>query len=328
MRMHRFHRALTATLTATALTFGVAASAQAQDWPTKPITMIVPFPAGGPTDLVARLLGNHLGNRLGQTVVVDNRGGANGTIGMQAAARANADGYTILYNTSSISLSPNLYRTLSFDPKQDFAPISTTATVPMVLLAHPSVPADTAQEFIAHAKANPGKLSYGSAGAGNVTHLTAFLFAQSVGIDAIHVPYRGSAPAMADLVGGQTQFMLNTLNDSLPFIRDNRLKALAITSSQRSDLLPDVPTLAETVMPGFDSGAWQGVAAPANTPQPIVERLNREIRDILASQDFLEQLARQGTQPLGSSPEEYRAFIASEIERWGQVTQAAGVQLD
>ena len=304
------------------------APATAAPYPERPITMVVPFPPGGPTDLVARVLAKQLADQMGQSVVVENKGGANGTIGMQAAAGAKPDGYTILYNTSSIALSPNLYSKLAFDPEKDFTAITSTATVPMVLLVHPSVPANTVQEFIDYARANPGKLSYASAGAGNVTHLTAFLFAQSAKIDAMHIPYRGSAPGMTDLVGGQVHFMTNTINDSLPFIREGRVKALAITSAKRSELLPDVPTLGESVMPGFESGAWQGVVAPAGTPEEIVNRLNKEILAALKSSAVQEQLARQGTQILGASPEEYQQYISSEIVRWGDVIRAAGVKLD
>lgn len=306
----------------------LSAQAQADNYPERPITMIVPFPPGGPTDLVARVLAKQLSDQMGQSVIVDNRGGANGTIGMQAAASARPDGYTILYNTSSIALAPNLFSNLSFDSEKDFTAISSTAVVPMVVLVHPSVPADNVQQFIDYAKKNPGQLSYASAGNGNVTHLTAFLFTQSAGIDAVHVPYRGSAPGMTDLVGGQVHFMTNTLNDSLPFVREGRVKALAITSAKRSELLPEVPTLAESVMPDFESGAWQGVVAPAGTPTAIIDRLNQEIREALKSDLVREQLAKQGTQILGSSPQEYQKYISDEIVRWGEVIRAAGVTVN
>lgn len=304
------------------------AQAQTDNYPDRAITMIVPFPAGGPTDIVARLMAKQMGDQMGQSIVVENRGGASGTIGMQAAVNAKADGYTILYNTSSIALSSILYTNLSYNPEKDFAAITSTATVPMVVLVHPSVPANNIQEFVDYASKNPGKLSYASSGNGNVTHLTAFLFSQSANIDAVHVPYRGSAPAMIDLVGGQVDYMTNTLNDSLPFVRDGRLKALAITSAQRSEQLPDVPTLAESVMPGFESGAWQGLVAPTGTPQAIITRLNDEALKALASDEVRTQLAQQGTQILGSTPEEYQKYISSEIVRWGDVIRAAGVKLD
>ncbi|SSW67013.1 hypothetical protein AVE30378_02385 [Achromobacter veterisilvae] len=316
---------LTASLAVLAL--GSAAGAQAA-WPERPITMVVPFPPGGPTDLVARVLAKQLTDQLGQTVVVENKGGANGNIGMQYAAAAKPDGYTVLYNTSSIALSPNLYRSLAFDPVKDFAPVSTTAVIPLVLLVHPSVPAQNAQAFVEYARQHPGKLSYGSAGAGNVTHLGALLLLRSLQIDAVHVPYRGSAPAMTDLVGGQVQLMTNTLNDSLGFIREGKLRALAVTSPERSDQLPDVPTVAETVAPGFGMGAWQGVVAPAGTPAPVVDKLNAEIRRALQSPEMQKQLKAQGAQALGSTPQEYAAYIKSEIQRWGEVVKAADVKLD
>ncbi|MCY1195907.1 tripartite tricarboxylate transporter substrate binding protein [Achromobacter veterisilvae] len=309
------------------LALGSAAGAQAA-WPERPITMVVPFPPGGPTDLVARVLAKQLTDQLGQTVVVENKGGANGNIGMQYAAAAKPDGYTVLYNTSSIALSPNLYRSLAFDPVKDFAPVSTTAVIPLVLLVHPSVPAQNAQAFVEYARQHPGKLSYGSAGAGNVTHLGALLLLRSLQIDAVHVPYRGSAPAMTDLVGGQVQLMTNTLNDSLGFIREGKLRALAVTSPERSDQLPDVPTVAETVAPGFGMGAWQGVVAPAGTPAPVVDKLNAEIRRALQSPEMQKQLKAQGAQALGSTPQEYAAYIKSEIQRWGEVVKAADVKLD
>ncbi len=304
-----------------------AASAQAA-WPERPITMVVPFPPGGPTDLVARVLAKQLTDQLGQTVVVENKGGANGNIGMQYAAAAKPDGYTVLYNTSSIALSPNLYRSLAFDPVKDFAPVSSTAVIPLVLLVHPSVPAPDTRAFVHYAREHPGKLSYGSAGAGNVTHLGALLLMRSLQIDAVHVPYRGSAPAMTDLVGGQVQLMTNTLNDSLGFIREGKLRALAVTSGTRSEQLPEVPTVAETVVPGFEMGAWQGVVVPAGTPTPIIDKLNAEIRRALQSPEMTKQLKAQGAQALGSTPQEYATYIKSEIARWGEVVKEANVKLD
>lgn len=305
----------------------VAPIAQAA-WPERPVTVVVPFPPGGPTDLVARVLAKQLADQTGQTFVVENKGGANGNIGMQYVAAAKPDGYTVLYNTSSIALSPNLYRNLPFDPVKDFEAVSSTAIIPLVLLAHPSLPVKNVSEFVSYAKAHPGKLSYGSAGAGNVTHLGALLFLRSVGIDAVHVPYRGSAPAMTDLVGGQVQFMTNTLNDSLGFVRDGKLNALAVSSKARSPQLPDTPTLAETVVPDFEMGAWQGMVVPAGTPTGIVNALNTQIRKALQSPALLKQLQAQGAQPLGSTPSEYSDYIRAEINRWKDVVKAANVRLD
>lgn len=322
-------RTLTQTAAAALAILVLAGPAPARAaWPERPVTMVVPFPPGGPTDLVARVLAKQLADQTGQTFVVENKGGANGNIGMQYAAAAKPDGYTVLYNTSSIALSPNLYRNLPFDPVKDFTAVSSTAVIPLVLLTHPSVPVNDVREFVDYARANPGKLSYGSAGAGNVTHLGALLFLRSVGIQAVHVPYRGSAPAMTALVGGQVQFMTNTLNDSLGFVREGKLKALAVSSKARSPQLPDTPTLGETVVPDFEMGAWQGMVVPAGTPQAVVDALNAQIRKALQAPPVLKQLAAQGAQPLGSSPAEYGEYIRAEIDRWHEVVQAADVRLD
>ena len=304
-----------------------AASAQAA-WPERPVTMVVPFPAGGPTDLVARVLAKQLGERLGQPFVVENKGGASGTIGMQAVAVAKPDGYTVLYNTSTLAMTPHLYRNLSYDTRTAFAPVTSTVSIPLVVMTHPSVPVKTLQEFVAYLKEKKGAVSYASAGPGNVTHLSTVIILQAVGAQAQHIPYRGSAPAMVDLVGGQTQFTTNTLNDSLAFVRDGRLRALAITSRERSDQLPDVPTLGETIMPGFETGAWQGVMVPAGTPQAIIDKLNATILASLDSEEMTRQLALQGAQKMGSTPKAYGDYISADSARWEKVIEAAGVKLD
>jgi tripartite-type tricarboxylate transporter receptor subunit TctC len=320
-------RAALTAVAASAFTGTGAAMAQA-GWPAKPITMIVPFPPGGPTDLVARVLAQRLGEQLGQNVVVENRAGANGNIGNQAVARAPADGHTILYNTSSIALSPALYKNLGYDVEKDFAPVALTAVVPLALVVHPSVPANTVREFVAYAKANPGKLSYGSAGNGNVTHLGAFQFAQANGIDAVHVPFKGSAPADLALAAGEVQFLTDTVNSVMGFVKDKRMKMLAVTTAKRMSLFPDVPTLAESGMPGFEVGAWQGVMVPAATPRPVVERLNAEILKALQHPDVKARLAAQGAEPLGSTPAEYAAYVKKEIARWDAVVKASGVKIE
>lgn len=326
--MKLLQRTLKALLLMAAIPLAAPGALASTDWPSRTMTMIVPFPAGGPTDLIARVFAQNIGEQLGQTIVVENRGGANGTIGMAAAASSKPDGYTILYNTSSIALSPNLYSNLSFDPVNDFTGVSSTAVIPMVILTHPSLNAKTVDDLKKHAHENPGKLSYSSAGAGNVTHLSAHLFNDALGIDAQHIPYRGSAPALTDLVGGQVDYMSNTLNDSLQFIRSGRVNALAVTSSERSPLAPDVPTLAEAAIPGFDMGAWQGIAVPAGTPEPIIQRLNEAIHVALRDEKLLEQLQNQGAQPLGSSVEDYNQYIRDEVERFAQIIKDAGVQID
>ena len=316
-------------LAALAAAAGFAGAVHAQDaWPSKPITMVVPFPPGGPTDMVARVLAQQVGQQLGQTVVVDNRPGANGNIGNALVAKAAPDGYTVLYNTSSISLSPSLYKKLSYDVNKDLRPVALTAVVPLGLVVNPKLPVNNVQEFVQYAQANKGKLSYGSAGNGNVTHLAAFQVVQHYKIDASHVPYKGSAPADVDLVAGQIDFMTDTINSVAPFIKDGRLKLLAVSSSKRLPNFPDAPTLAESGMSGFDAGAWQGVMLPAKTPDAIVQRLNAELKKALEDPGVLEKLRLQGTEPLGSTPQAYGDYINSEIKRWAGVVKSTGVSLD
>lgn len=326
MQLSTHRRAIAAF--AAALALGAAPAAFAQAWPAKPITMLVPFPPGGPTDLVARVLAHKLGEQLGQNVVVDNKPGANGNIAAVAVARAPADGYTILYNTSSITLSPALYKSLAYDVQKDFAPVALTAVVPLALVVHPGVPANNVKEFIAYAKANPGKLSYGSAGNGNVTHLGAFQFLQANGISAVHVPYKGSAPADLGLAAGDTQFMTDTVNSVMGFVKDKRMKMLAVTTAKRMSLFPDVPTLAESGMPGFEVGAWQGIMVPAATPRAVVDRLNAEIVKALQTPDVRARLAAQGAEPLGSTPDEYAAYVRKELARWAGLVKATGVTIE
>ena len=323
----RRHATLT-TLAALLLTAAASTALAQAGYPDKPLKMVIAFPPGGPTDLVARILAQKLSEQMGQPVVVDNKPGANGNIAAEYVAKAPADGYTVFYNTSAIALSPALYKKLSYDVRTEFSPVALTAVIPLVLAVHPSLPVNTVQEFIAYAKANPDKLTYGSAGNGNVTHLGAFMVLQNQGLSAVHAPYKGSAPALTDLVGGQTQFTTDTVNSALPFIRDKRLKALAVTSLKRSAVLPDVPTLNETVMPGFEVGAWQGMLVPSKTAPDIVKRLNTEVLKALAAPDVRAKLAVQGAEPLGSTPAEYGSYIKSEIERWTRVVKLTGASLE
>ena len=306
-----------------------ATHAQAQPaYPSKPITMIVPFPPGGPTDLVARVIAQELSRSMGQPVIIDNKGGANGNLGAGIAAKAAADGYTLLYNTSSITLSPALYKALSYDVTRDFSPVALTAVVPLALVVGPNVPVNNVNEFIAWAKARPGQVFYGSAGNGNVTHLGAFQFVQANHLDAVHIPYKGSSPADVDLAGGQIHFMTDTVNSVMPFVRDKRMKMLAVTTAKRMALFPDVPTLAESGMPGFEVGAWQGVMVPANTPRPVIQRLNSELSKALQTPDVRQKLALQGVEPLGSTPDEYGSYVRSEVARWAKVVKQAGISLE
>lgn len=319
-------------LACAAAAIGIAALAapfaHAESYPNKPITLIVPFPPGGPTDLVARVLAQTMSGQMGQQIIVDNRGGANGNIGSAAVAKAAPDGYTVLYNTSSITLSPALYKSLPYDVQRDLAPVGLTATVPLALVVNPAIPANNVKEFIAYAKANPGKLSYGSAGNGNITHLGAFQFLQANGIQAVHIPYKGSAPADADLVGGQIQFMTDTINSVAGFVREKRLRLLAVTTTKRTSLFPDTPTMAESGLPGFDVSAWQGLMVPANTPEPIIKRLNAEMSKALQNPEVLKKLAAQGAIPLGSTPQEYGDYIKAELSRWSAIVKQTGVSLE
>ena len=302
--------------------------AHADAWPTKPITLVVPFPPGGPTDMVARVLAQNVGEQLGQSVIVDNKPGANGNIGNAFVAKAAADGYTVLYNTSSIALSPALYKKLSYNVNTELAPVALTAVVPLALVVNPKTPVNSVAEFVKYAKDQKGKLSYGSAGNGNVTHLAAFQLVQHFGIEATHVPYKGSAPADVDLVAGQIDFLTDTINSVSAFIKDGKLKLLAVSTSKRLPNFPQAPTLAESGMTGYESGAWQGVMVPAKTPKDVVDKLNAAINKALKDPEVLKKLAIQSTEPLGSTPAEYGAYIKKEIARWDSVVKSTGVSLD
>jgi len=315
-----------AALTAIGL-LSAAALAQAA-WPEKPITLVVPFPPGGPTDMVARVLAQNVGEQLGQPMVVDNKPGANGNIGNAFVAKAAPDGYTVLYNTSSAALSPALYKTLSYDVRKDLQPVALTAVVPMGLVVHPALPVRTVAELVDYAKKNPGKLTYGSGGNGNITHLTIFQIAQHFGIDAAHAPYRGSAPMDMDLVAGQIQFASDTISSIGPFVQADKLRLLAVTTAKRIQNFPQAPTLAESGMTGFEAGAWQGVMVPAGTPKPVVDRLNQAFLQALKDPGVLEKLRIQGTEPLGSTPEEYGDYLEKELVRWADVVKRSGLSLN
>jgi len=307
----------------------LAQPALADNWPSKQITLVVPFPPGGPTDMVARVLAQSVGEQLGQAVIVENKPGANGNIGNAYVAKAPADGYTVLYNTSSIALSPSLYKKLTYDVNTELAPVVLTAVVPLALVVNPSkVKANTVAEFVQWAKEQKSRISYGSAGNGNVTHLAAFQFAQHFGIEATHIPYKGSAPADVDLVAGQTDFLTDTINSVSAFIQAGKLKLLAVSTSKRLPNFPQAPTLSESGMPGYESGAWQGVMVPAKTPREVIDRLNQAFNKALKDPEVLRKLAIQSTEPLGSTPAEYGAYLQSELKRWAAVVKSTGVSLD
>jgi tripartite-type tricarboxylate transporter receptor subunit TctC len=300
----------------------------ASDWPSKPIRMILPYAAGGPTDVLARVIAARLSDRLGQQVVVENKVGAGGNVASEFVAKSPADGHTLLYHSSGIAVTPALYARLSFDPARDFAAVAMPASIPLVLLAGPSLPAgvDDMAKFVQYLKQNPDKASYGSGGIGNITHLAVELMLQSTGTRAVHVPYKGTAPAMTDLIGGRTTFMTDAISSALPYVRDKRVRALAVSSAQRSAALPDVPTLAETVLPGFDASTWHGVFVPAATPAAVVGRLNQAINAIVAEPEVRRQFEPQGVQLHASEPRQFQALLGREIERWTTAARKAGVK--
>ncbi|MBF6617662.1 MAG: tripartite tricarboxylate transporter substrate binding protein [Candidimonas sp.] len=318
--------------TRTFLTLGAASvlmltgvsTALAAAWPEKPIRLLIGFAPGGPTDNVARILSEEMGKELGQTIVVENKAGAAGNIAAASLVRAPADGYTLLYNTSSIIIAPWVYKEVGFDPLKDFAPVSLTAAVPLVLVTNAKVEANTPKDLIALLKASPGTYNYASSGTGAIEHLTAAHILSVVGGEAEHVPYKGTAPAQVDLIAGATQFTTTTLNTAISPVKAGSLKALAVTSKTRSNVMPDVPTISESLIPDFESLAWQGIVAPAGTPPEVIETLNKAINKALKSDEVSKKLEQQGTIVLGGSADDYKAYIKSEYARWGDVVKAAG----
>ncbi|MDE2003952.1 MAG: tripartite tricarboxylate transporter substrate binding protein [Betaproteobacteria bacterium] len=298
-------------------------------YPSKPIRMVVPFPPGGTTDILARAVAQKLSETWGQQVIVDNRPGAGGNIGSDLVAKAAPDGYTLLMGTvGTHAINPSLYARMPYDAQKDFAPVILVASVPNVLEVNPSLPVHTVQELIAYAKANPGKLNFASSGNGTSIHLSGELFKAMTGVKMTHVPYKGSAPALADLVGGQVQLMFDNLPSSLGLIKGGKLRAIAVTSTTRSSALPDVPTIAESGLPGYEASSWFGVFAPASTPPAIVDKLNAAIGAWLASPDAKEKLASQGAIAAGGTPADFARFIASETVKWAKVVKASGARID
>ena len=305
-----------------------AASAQTPDYPTRPVRWVVGFPAGGSSDIVARTLSDWLQSRLGQTVLIENKPGAGSNIAAEAVVNSAPDGYTLLSVTSANAINATVNkRTLSFDLLKQIAPVAGSAYGPSVMVVHPSVPARTVTEFIAYAKANPGKINMGSAGVATTSHMAGELFKAMAAVNLVHVPYRGSAPALTDLVGGQVQVMFDALISTLPHIQSGKLRALAVTTATRSQVLADVPTIAETV-PGYEAIIWYGVGVPQGTPADVVSRLNREFNAGLASAKIKSQLAELGSTPIVGSPAEFGSFVKSEIEKWEKVITLSGTKVD
>ena len=316
------------------LAFSVAAlavmvgSASAQTYPRKPIRWIVPFPPGGSTDLLARVVGQKLTEAWGQQVIVENKGGAGGTLGAAEAARATADGYTLLMGAIHHTIASSVYPKLPYDIQKDFAPITVVAIVPNVLVVNPSVPANSTKELIAYAKANPGKLTYGSAGMGTAHHLIGEQFNLQAGVNILHVPYKGSSPAVADLIGGQVLMMYDTVASCLPHIKSGKLRPLAVATAKRSSALPDVPTIAEAALPGFEVTTWFGALAPVETPKEIVVKLNGEIVKILAMPDVRKRLLDAGAEPVGNSPEQMAAQIKKETGEFAKIVKQAKITVE
>jgi tripartite-type tricarboxylate transporter receptor subunit TctC len=302
--------------------------AQNEAWPTKPIQLILGFPPGGPNDLVARALALRLSDQLKQQVVVENRAGANGNIAAAAVARAAPDGQTFLYNSSALALSSVLYTKNQIDPRKDLLPVNGTAALPLVLIVEASFPASNFREWAAQVRANPGKFNYGSPGAGNLAHVAVAMILQANGLDAVHAPYKGSSEALQGLIGGSTQFQLDSINSPLALIKSGRIKPLFVTSSQRSPVLPEVQTLVEGGSSPIDAAAWQGVMAPAKTPLNIVQRMATEITKAMASPEMKSALAAQGAYSIATTPERYNTFFLEEIDRYKKTVDALGLKLD
>jgi tripartite-type tricarboxylate transporter receptor subunit TctC len=297
---------------------GLAAAEAAAAYPSRPVKMIVPYAAGGGVDKIARVIGQQMAKGLGQAVVIDNRGGAAGNIGTELAVRAEPDGYTIVMGAAALAINVTLYRNLPFDPVKDLAPISLIAKTPNIVVVHPQVPAKTIQELVALAKSKPGALNYASAGAGTTSHLAAELLDSVAGIKMTHIPYKGTAPAVTGILGGEVQVMLAPALAVLPLIKSGKLRALAMTGADRSSAFPDIPTVAQSGYPGFEASQWYGVLAPAGTPEPILTRLNQEVVKAVKSTEVRNALLSEGSEPIGSTREVFGQFLKSEIGRWAK----------
>ena len=307
----------------------VASVACAQPYPSRPVHFVVPYPAGGPLDAVARLLGQKVSESLGQPIIVENKAGAGGNIGADFVAKSPPDGYTILMGAvATHAINPTLYASIPYDPVRDFIPVTQVASTPNVLVVNPSLPVANVKEFIAYAKANPGKLNFGSGSTGSAGHLAGELFKSMAGVQMTHIPYKGAAPAMQDLIAGQVQLMFDNLASSLAQVKAGKVKALAVTTARRSTLAPDLPTIAESGLPGFDINTWFGIFAPARTPPGIVNRLHDEFARALASPDVREKMLNLGAEPMPSTPEQFAAYIKNESEKYARVIKASGAKVD
>ncbi|MBO9651036.1 MAG: tripartite tricarboxylate transporter substrate binding protein [Variovorax sp.] len=323
-------RFLAPLLVACAAVLPMVPSAHADSFPDKPLTLVVPFPPGGPTDAMARTLAAEIKDVIGQTMIVDNRGGAGGNIGAELVARAPADGYVLLFGTSGpLAINSSLYRKINYDPSKSFAPVIQVGHLPNILVVNPSVPVKNVKELIAYAKSNPGKLSYASSGNGASSHLAGVLFNSMAGVDLQHIPYKGTGPALTDLLGGQVSMSFTDVLTAMPYLKTGKLRALGVTTAQRSQALPDVPTLAEQGLKGYDVSVFFGIVAPAGTPPDRVKKLNEAFAKVLASPKVKQQFASQGLEPAPStSPEALGKFIPEQMNMWASVVKQSGAQLD
>jgi tripartite-type tricarboxylate transporter receptor subunit TctC len=319
---------LRSALTAITLIAGLGTAA-AQDYPSRPITLVVPFPPGGSTTIVARIVADKMSEALGQSIVVDNRSGAGGTVASRAVSKTAGDGYTILLGyTGTLAIAPTLYGNVGYDPRKDFEPIGRIGTAPSTLVVHPSMPIYSVAELIAYAKANPGKLNFGSAGVGTVSHVCGEYFASAAGIELTHIPYKGTGPAIVDLLGGHIPMAFAPVPATHENALNGKLRMLAVTSAVRSTLLPDVPTIAEVALPGFEAVLRYGLVAPPGTPRPIIERLNTALNVALASDEVRKRLAIDGAEPLPGTPDDYAKDIDREEAQWSKVVKASGAKAE
>jgi len=299
-----------------------------QAWPTKPIRMLVGFPPGGPTDVVARIVSEKVSAQINQRIIIDNRPGAAGNIAVELLTKANADGHTLLYSSNAIALSPGLYSKLGYDPNKDLAPVTEIGAGCLIFLVHPSLPVKTSQEFIEYAKARPGQLNYASSGSGTSTHLAAVLYSQRTGIQTQHVPYKGTAPSLVDMLAGRTQFLMGAVLTAVPHVKEGRLRALAVTGGKRIKSLPNLPTLEESGLPGFVVTTWQGIFAPAGIPAPVLAKINAEFVKAIHSADLRPKIEAQDMEPTGLGVKAFSAAYYAELKRWTKVAKDAGLKAD
>ena len=303
-------------------------SATAQGYPARPIRLVVPFPPGGGTDTMARVIGPKLGEQLGQQIVAENRGGAGANIGAEIAAKSPPDGYTLMLATITNAIGASLYTKLNYDLVRDFAPITQLATTPHILVVHPSVPVKSVKEYIAFARARPGELTYSSSGSGSAAHLAGELFNSLTGVKTVHVPYKGGGPSMIALVGGEVSVCFATMPSAINYVKAGRLRGIAVTTAQRSPSTPDLPTIAESGVAGYEAGSWYGLSAPAGTPREIISRLNAETLKVMVLPDVKERLFNAGFEVVVSTPEQFAEFTRTEILKWGKLVRAAGLKVD